>query len=100
MRKDRDEGYEHLEKMMLNGYQWQTEKVTPEKVMGMHGPNDITTIHVQLASLTKQVDALNHQQHLSLQEKKSSLETVMEQLAVTMHTFIANTETEIENQKP
>ena len=99
MQKDRDEAYKLLEEMTSNDYQWQAKKSMPEKVTGMHGPNDITTIHVQLASLMKQVGALNHQQHLTPQEKKSSLETIMEQLAVTMHTFMANTETKIEKQE-
>jgi len=59
MRKDRDEAYEVLEEMVSNDYQWQTERATPKKAAGMHGSNDITTIHVQLASLTKQVGVLN-----------------------------------------
>ena len=54
--------YKLLEEMTSNDYQWQTERVTSKKIVGMHGPNDITTIHVQLASLTKQVGALNQQQ--------------------------------------
>jgi len=75
MRKNRDEAYELLEEMASNDYQWQAKKATSEKVVGMHGPNDITTIHAQLASLTNQMGALNHQQHPPPQEKKSSLET-------------------------
>jgi len=97
MRKDRDEAYELLEEMASNDYQWQTERATSEKVVGMHGPNDITAIHVQLASLTKQVRALNQQQQPS--EMNTSLETIMEQLATTMHAFMVNTETKIENHK-
>ena len=61
MRKDRGEAYELLEDMALNDYQWQTERATMEKVVEMHGSNDSTTIHVQLASLKKQVEALNQQ---------------------------------------
>ena len=99
MRKDRGEAYELLEEMASNDYQWQTERATPEKVAGMHGSNDITTIHVQISSLGKQVGALNHQQHLPPQEKKSNLEIIMEQLATTIHTFMVNTETKIENQE-
>ena len=38
-------------------------------------------------------------QHPSPQEKKSNLENVMEQLDTTMHTFMGNTETKIENQE-
>jgi len=49
MRKDRDKIYEQLEEMASNDYQWQLERVTPKKVAGMHGPNDIATIHIQLA---------------------------------------------------
>jgi len=64
MRKDRDEAYELLEEMASNDYQWQTKMVTPKNVMGMHGPNDITIIHVQLTSLTKQVGpSINNNNH-------------------------------------
>ena len=70
----------------------------------MHGPNDITRIHVHLASLTKQVGALNQQQPPS--EKKTSLETIMKQLVITtkscmaqIRSFMTETKTKIENQE-
>ena len=62
LRKDRDEASELLEEMASNDYQWQKERETLEKVAGTHEPNNITTIHVQLVSLAKQVGALNQQQ--------------------------------------
>ena len=96
--KDRDKAYKLLEEMASNNYQWQTERETPKKAANMQGPNDITTIHVQLASLTKQVGALNKQQQPP-PKKKSSLETVMEQFTITMHAFMVNTETKTENQE-
>ena len=65
----------------------------------MHELNDITTIHVQLTSLTNQLGAINHQHHPSSQEKKTNLEIVMEQLATTMHAIMADTEIKIENQE-
>jgi len=40
-----------------------------------------------------------HQQHSPSQEKKPSLEAVMEQLVTTMNIFMENTETKIENQE-
>ena len=71
----------------------------------MHGPNDIITIHIQLASLTNQVGALNQQQPRPL-EKKMSLEAIMKQLITTTKAFMAQTksfmtenETKIENQE-
>ena len=55
--------------MASNDYQWQTERETPKKATDMHEPNDITTIRVQLASLTKEVGALNQQQRQPLEKK-------------------------------
>jgi len=97
MSKNRDDAYELLEEMVSNNYQWQTKRATPKKIPGMHEPNDITTIHVQLASLTNQLGAINHQQHPSPQEKKLNLEIIIEQLATTMHAFMADIEIKIEN---
>ena len=61
MRKNRDEAYRLLEEMASNDYQWQTERATSEKIACMHEPDDNTTIHVQLTSLTNQLGATNHQ---------------------------------------
>ena len=57
----------------------------------------ISQLLVQLTSLIKQVGAINQQQQPS--EMKTRLETIMEQLTTTMHTFIANTDKKIENQE-
>ena len=72
----------------------------------MHGPNDIATIYAQLASLTKQVGALNQQQQQP-PEKKISLEIIMEKLVTNTkafmaqtRSFMAKTETKIEMKKP
>ena len=72
MRKDRDKAYELLEEMASNDYQWQTEREMPKKIAGMHGSNDITIIHVQLASLIKRwepsINNHNHQRRNELRD--------------------------------
>ena len=59
MDKKRDGAYELLEEMTSNSYQWQSERVTPKKVMGMHEVDIMSVIHVQLVILTKAVRASN-----------------------------------------
>ena len=52
MGKEWDEAYELLEETASNNYQWQSERVTPKRVAGVHDLDIITMIQAQLM-LTK-----------------------------------------------
>ena len=59
MGKGRDEAYTLLEEMTSNSYQWQSDRAMPRKAAGVHEIDTISTIHAQLALLTKKLDATN-----------------------------------------
>ena len=56
---ERNEAYELLEKMASNSYQWQSKTVTPKKVAEVHKVDTMSSIHAQLAILTKTLEASN-----------------------------------------
>ncbi|XP_062075744.1 uncharacterized protein LOC133779859 [Humulus lupulus] len=55
MSKSANETYKFLEEMVMNNYQWPSERDRNEKIAGMHELDAITTFTAQVTSLTKQL---------------------------------------------
>ncbi|XP_062080674.1 uncharacterized protein LOC133785458 [Humulus lupulus] len=55
MSKSANEAYELLEEMVMNNYQWPTERGQPKKVAGMMELDAISMLTTQVAALTKEL---------------------------------------------
>ena len=49
------EAYQILENIMLNNWQWPTERAVPKKVAGEHDLDMVTNLASQISSLCKQL---------------------------------------------
>ncbi|XP_073120136.1 uncharacterized protein [Henckelia pumila] len=57
--KDPVHAYDMLEQMMINSFQWPSERIGVKKPVGVYNIDPITSITAQLSALTTQVAALN-----------------------------------------
>ncbi|XP_075481209.1 uncharacterized protein LOC142521921 [Primulina tabacum] len=57
--KTPDEAYELLDQMIINSYQWPSERSGPKKPAGVYAIDPITSLTAQVSALTTQIAAMN-----------------------------------------
>ena len=57
MGNTQDEAFGLFEDMAMNNYQWQSKRILPRKVAGLHDTDAITAFTAQVASLTRQLQS-------------------------------------------